>query len=70
MSIGDSGRIVIEIEPDLKRALHATLGREGQTLKNWFVVRAEEYLSDNTHLPMFEHGKVYFEKKLSAKGNK
>lgn len=70
MSIGDSGRIVIEIEPDVKRALHATLGRNGQTLKNWFVVRVEEYLNDNIQATIFERSEVYSEKQLGTKGKK
>jgi hypothetical protein len=45
MSIGSSGRVVIEVEPELKKALHAALALSGLTLKQWFVVQAEEYLS-------------------------
>jgi hypothetical protein len=45
MSIGASGRIVIEIPPDLKRELYAALARDGVNLKWWFLRQAEEYLS-------------------------
>ncbi len=62
MSIGASGRIVIEISPDLKRELYAALARDGVNLKGWFLRQAEEYLShgqqwrlaldaDSTHAP-------------------
>ena len=47
MSIGSSGRIVIEVDPDLKRELYATLVRDGSTLKEWFLRNAQSYLLDN-----------------------
>lgn len=43
MSKGDSGRIVIEIEPDLKRRLYSRLAMDGSTLKDWFIQCAENY---------------------------
>lgn len=46
MSIGSSGRIVIEIEPEAKRRLYAALAHEGLTLKEWFLKNAEKYLVD------------------------
>ncbi|AYM78766.1 hypothetical protein D9M09_25490 [Janthinobacterium agaricidamnosum] len=46
MSIGNSGRIVIEIEPEAKRRLYAALAYEGLTLKDWFLKNAEKYLVD------------------------
>jgi len=54
MSVGGSGRIVIEIAPDMKHELHAVLSRDGQTLKSWFVVRAEEYIRNSKQLSMFD----------------
>lgn len=47
MSIGTSGRIVIEIEPLLKRELYSALARDGSTLKEWFIRNAEKYLSNS-----------------------
>ena len=47
MAKGDSGRLVIEIDPNLKRELYATLDQEGLTLKGWFVRRANEYVADH-----------------------
>lgn len=44
MSIGNSGRIVIEIEPELKRQLHAVLRLEGKNLKSWFLENVETLL--------------------------
>jgi hypothetical protein len=46
MAKGDSGRVVIEVDPALKRELYATLDHEGLTLKGWFVRRANEYIAD------------------------
>jgi hypothetical protein len=50
MSRGPSGRIVVEIKPDLKRRLYAELAREGLTLKEWLVAQAEQYIADR-HQP-------------------
>jgi hypothetical protein len=44
MPIGDSGRIVLEVEPLLKRRLYSALALEHMTLKDWFIARAEEYV--------------------------
>lgn len=52
MSIGSSGRIVIEVEPEAKRQLYAALAREGLTLKDWFLKNAENYLADCNQLPL------------------
>lgn len=46
MSIGSSGRIVIEIEPELKRELHSVLKLEGTNLKSWFLNQVEDLLAD------------------------
>lgn len=48
MSIGSSGRIVIEVEPEIKRQLYSALARDGLTLKDWFLREAQSYLI-NTH---------------------
>lgn len=52
MSVGSSGRVVIEMDPGLKKALHAALAARGLTLKQWFVLQAEEYLN-STIQPSF-----------------
>ncbi|MDC4998403.1 hypothetical protein OHW19_17705 [Acinetobacter baumannii] len=46
MAKGDSGRIVLEIDPTLKKNLYAILAMEQQTLKEWFVLRAESHISE------------------------
>lgn len=52
MSIGNSGRIVIEIEPNLKQELHAALKQEGLNLKTWFLENATEFLADREQLKL------------------
>ena len=52
MSIGDSGRVVIEIEPDLKRELHVALRHDGTNLKNWIVEQAKSFLSERGQISL------------------
>lgn len=52
MSIGSSGRIVIEIEPEVKRQLYSTLAREGMTLKDWFLHEAQNYMKATAQMPL------------------
>jgi|GEM_PF-2330929 len=44
MPVGRSGRIVVELDPALKRRLHARLRDEGRDFKGWLLERIEEYL--------------------------
>lgn len=52
MSIGSSGRIVIEVDPEMKRQLYAALARNGLTLKEWFLQSADMYLTDSNQIPL------------------
>lgn len=54
MSIGSSGRIVIEIPPETKRELYGVLSSNGETLKDWFLRCAEQYVRTGRQLPMFQ----------------
>ena len=47
MGIGASGRIVIEIQPDVKQELYEALAEENKSLKKWFLEHVEEYLAAN-----------------------
>lgn len=61
MSIGNSGRVVIEMEPEQKRQLHAILRLEGKNLKSWFLEHVEELLEQHGQqqtLPFDENQKV------------
>jgi len=46
MSIGNSGRIVIEVKPEVKRKLYSALTSEGISLKEWFLRNAVQYLEN------------------------
>lgn len=46
MAKGNSGRLVIEIDPDLKRRLYSALAFENSTLKDWFISAAKQYLDE------------------------
>jgi hypothetical protein len=50
MPIGESGRIVIEVDPHLKRELYSVLERERLTLKKWFVERANRYVASSAQM--------------------
>jgi hypothetical protein len=52
MSIGNSGRIVIEVDPELKQQLYEALGKEQMTLKSWFLENAEDFLSTRSQLSL------------------
>jgi hypothetical protein len=53
MARGNSGRIVIEVDPHLKDELYVELARQRLTLKAWFVVMAEQFISDSRQLSLF-----------------
>lgn len=57
MPRGDSGRIVLEIEPGQKRKLYAVLDEAGLTLKDWFLDQVREYL-DEMQPSLFRRGDV------------
>ena len=56
MPVGHSGRIVIEIDPELKQELYSALTEQGLNLKQWFLVNAKQYLENQVQptLPLFE----------------
>jgi hypothetical protein len=50
--VGKSGRIVIEIDPELKKELYQSLGNEDSSLKEWFLIHVQGYLSGKSQVPM------------------
>ncbi|AYA39352.1 hypothetical protein KKJ17_17615 [Xenorhabdus bovienii] len=46
MAKGESGRIVLEVDPELKKALYSILAHEQQTLKYWFVDKAQKHIEE------------------------
>lgn len=57
MPRGGSGRVVIELDPNLKRRLYNTLAIDGSTLKDWFVEVASSYINEREQ-PSFPGMKV------------
>ncbi len=56
MAVGTSGRIVIDVDPALKRRLHSALQQEAKSLKDWFLERCQEYLADRQQPKLFDQG--------------
>lgn len=52
MPVGRSGRVVIEIDPEVKQQLYASLEAEGLSLKHWFLEHVEERLKDHAQLSL------------------
>jgi hypothetical protein len=52
MARGDSGRIVLEVDRELKERLYQALHQEGLTLKDWFVREARAYLASGPQLSL------------------
>lgn len=57
MARGQSGRLVLEIDPRLKRQLHARVAAEGRSLKDWFLEHAERYLQREQQALPFEESR-------------
>lgn len=46
MSIGSSGRVVVELDPQLKRQLYSALAARGMSLKEWLMLNARQFLCE------------------------
>jgi hypothetical protein len=44
---GPSGRIVLEVDPSLKRDLYSRLAAQGLSLKQWFIQSARVYMAEH-----------------------
>ncbi len=53
MARGKSGRIVLEIDPELKRNLYMALEKNQKTMKEWFVKEASELISYGDQKELF-----------------
>ena len=63
MAQGSSGRIVLEVDTQLKRQLYSALASEGSTLKAWFVSAARRYLDEH------EQPRFRFDRETMEPGN-
>lgn len=58
MAIGESGRVVLEIDPVFKRELYASLTLDGLTLKDWFIAEAERYMRKQSQPELFDRSQI------------
>ena len=54
MARGKSGRIVLEIDPELKRRLYITLENRQQTMKEWFISEAQALIYGGKQFYLFD----------------
>lgn len=67
MARGGSGRIVLEVDPALKRRLYAALAIEEKSLKEWFVRSAQTFLDERQQPNLFEPHSVKSAQRGAAK---
>ena len=53
MPVGQSNRVVIDTDPDLKQELHAVLRAEEKSMKRWFEENARAYIAQRAQLGLF-----------------
>lgn len=56
MAVGESGRIVIDVDPKVKRRLYSALALSGSTLKDWFLRNALSFCEESAQ-PSFDFKK-------------
>jgi hypothetical protein len=54
MARGKSGRVVLEIDPELKRQLYASLENRQETMKEWFIKEAESLIYGDKQPSLFD----------------
>jgi hypothetical protein len=54
MSRGNSGRIVLEIDPSVKDDLYIALAKRKLTLKDWFLIQCEQFINDTNQPYLFK----------------
>jgi hypothetical protein len=67
MARGVSGRIVIEISPDIKQELYEQLNSENISLKSWFLEHVEFFLKGKQQLSLSLSTQPHPEKKADEK---
>lgn len=50
---GQSGRMVVELSPELKKQLYSSLASDGLTFKQWLTGQAESYVSQRRQPYLF-----------------
>lgn len=54
MARGRSGRIVLEVDPELKRSLYLELEKNQKTLKDWFIAEATHLIYNSKQINLFD----------------
>ena len=54
MARGRSGRVVLEIDAELKRQIYAALENKQQTMKDWFIGEAERLIYGEKQPSLFD----------------
>lgn len=67
MARGKSGRVVLEIDPELKQQLYLALEQRQQTMKEWFVAEAQDVVYGEVNEPPEDEDKKH---RLLPKGNR
>lgn len=67
MARSNSGRIVLEIDPSVKRDLYEVLHEEGLTLKDWFLKQTRSYLTQRAQPSLFDSAQVAAQKVKAKK---
>ncbi len=52
MSVGTSGRIVLEIDPEQKQELYQALKKDDLNMKKWFLKQVDAYLKDQDQMAL------------------
>lgn len=65
MARGKSGRVVLEIDPELKQQIYYALESRQQTMKEWFVSEANALIYGNKQQSLFDK----FDKKQNKEDN-
>ncbi len=68
MARGESGRIILEVDPALKKQIYTSLDRRGQTLKDWFLEAVNSYLLEANQLRLDLDNAVRDESREKAGG--
>lgn len=63
---GESGRIVIEVDPEFKKELYSVLDKAGMSLKDWFVQKATEEIERQSHRQLNFFNKVLESHKITG----
>lgn len=60
MSKSSSGRMVVELDPQLKKLLYASLAIDGLTFKQWLIQQAEQYVLTRSQPSLFKSESLIF----------